>query len=101
MKRRLTLTSDSGRRTLRVAGIIGLITLTLCPRPKAFAGFHTLNNAKAEDTLIGAFAPRKLAAHAALGRGFHYSLGDEGAMPGVDGAIGWLVFVPSPSDRAN
>jgi thiol-disulfide isomerase/thioredoxin len=52
-----------------------------------------VNNANAEDSLIGAFPARKLAAHAALGRGFH-SLGDEGAMPGVEGAIGWLNSPP-------
>src|SRR5205807_8128398 len=53
-----------------------------------------MNTAKAEDSLIGVFHPRKLAAHATLRRGFHSSLGDEGAMPDLDGAIGWLNSVP-------
>ncbi len=41
-----------------------------------------MNTAKAEDSLIGAL------------RGFHSSLGDEGAMPNLDGAIGWLNSAP-------
>jgi thiol-disulfide isomerase/thioredoxin len=41
-----------------------------------------MNTAKAEDSLIGAR------------REFHSSLGDEGAMPDLDGAIGWLNSVP-------
>jgi thiol-disulfide isomerase/thioredoxin len=53
-----------------------------------------MNTAKAEDSLIGTFHSRKLAAHASLQRGFHSSLGDEGAMPDLDGAIGWLNSVP-------
>jgi hypothetical protein len=50
--------------------------------------------AKAEDSLIGAFHPRTPAAAATPPRGFHSSLGDEGAMPDLDGAIGWLNSVP-------
>ena len=42
-----------------------------------------MNTAKAEDSLIGA-----------LRRGFHSSLGGEGAMPDLDGANGWLNSVP-------
>jgi thiol-disulfide isomerase/thioredoxin len=53
-----------------------------------------MNTAKAEDSLIDALHSRKLAAYATLGRGFHSSLGDEGAMPDLDGAIGWLNSTP-------
>jgi thiol-disulfide isomerase/thioredoxin len=53
-----------------------------------------MNIAKAEDSLIGAFHPRKLAADATSPRGFHSLLGDEGAMPDLDGAIGWLNSAP-------
>jgi len=49
-----------------------------------------MSTAKAEDSLTGAFHPQELATHATLPRGFHSSLGDEGAMPDLDGAIGWL-----------
>jgi thiol-disulfide isomerase/thioredoxin len=42
-----------------------------------------MDSATAEDNLIGA-----------LPSGFHSSLGDHGAMPDLDGAIGWLNSVP-------
>ena len=42
-----------------------------------------MNTAKAEDSLIGA-----------LQRGIYPSLSDEGAMPDLDGAIGWLNSAP-------
>jgi len=53
-----------------------------------------MNTAKAEDSLIGAFRPRKLAADATSPGGFHSLLGDEGAMPDLDGATGWLNSAP-------
>jgi thiol-disulfide isomerase/thioredoxin len=92
--RRHSFTSDSARRALGVAGIVGFVALALCSDANVLTKFHTMNAAKAEDSLIGAFHPRKLAAHAALRGGFHSSLGVEGAMPDLDGAIGWLNSVP-------
>ena len=53
-----------------------------------------MNTAKAEDNLIGAFYPQKLAADATSPHGFYSLLGDEGAMPDLDGAIGWLNSDP-------
>ena len=53
-----------------------------------------MNTAKAEDNLIGAFYPGKPAADATSLHGFHSLLGDEGAMPDLDGAIGWLNSDP-------
>ena len=47
-----------------------------------------MNTAKAEDSLNGTFHPRKLAAAATSPRG------DEGAMPDLDGATGWLNSAP-------
>jgi len=41
MKRRSTLTSVSARQAHGVAGILGLIALTLCSSQNVFAGFHT------------------------------------------------------------
>ena len=92
--RQNSFTSDSGRRALGVAGIVGFVALALCSDANVLTSFHIMNAAKAEDSLIGAFHPRKLASHATLGRGFHSLLGDEGAMPDLDGAIGWLNSVP-------
>ena len=91
--RRHSFTSDSARRALGVAGIVGFVALAFCSDANVLTRFHIMNTAKAEDSLIGAFRPRKLAAHAALQRGFHSSLGDEGAMPDLD-AIGWLNSAP-------
>lgn len=59
----------------RVAGILGFGAITLC-----FA--------------MGAFHPRSLLAYASLGLGFRSSLGDEGAMPEMAGAAGWLNSAP-------
>ena len=92
--RRHSFTSDSARRALAVAGVVGFVALALCSDANVLTRFHIMNTAKAEDSLIGAFHPRKLAADATSGRGFHSSLGDEGAMPDLDGAIGWLNSAP-------
>jgi hypothetical protein len=77
--RRHSFNSDSVRRALGVAGIVGIVALALCSNANVLTRFHIMNTAKAEDSLIGAFHPR---------------LRDEGAMPGLDGAIGWLNSAP-------
>jgi thiol-disulfide isomerase/thioredoxin len=92
--RRHSFTSDSARHALGVAGIVGFVALALCSNANVLTKFHVMNTAKAEDSLIGAFHPRKLAADATSPRGFHSLLGDEGAMPDLDGAIGWLNSAP-------
>ncbi len=81
MKRHLFI-SDSARRALGVGGIVGLVTLALCLGANVLTRFHIMNTARAEDSLIGA-----------LQRGIYPSLSDEGAMPDLDGAIGWLNSV--------
>jgi thiol-disulfide isomerase/thioredoxin len=92
--RRHSFTSDSARRALGVAGIVGFVALTLCCDADVLTRFHIMNTANAEDSLIGGFHPQKLTAHATLRSGFHSSLGDEGAMPDLDGDMGWLNSVP-------
>ena len=92
--RRHSSTSDSARRALALAGIVGFVAVALCSDANVLTRFHIMNTANAEDSLIGALEPRKLAAYATSGRGFHSSLGDEGAMPDLDGAIGWLNSAP-------
>ena len=81
--RRHSSNSDSARRVLCVAGIVGFVALASCSKANVLTRFHIMNTAQAEDSLIGA-----------LPRGFHPSLGDEGAMPDLDGAIGWLNSAP-------
>jgi thiol-disulfide isomerase/thioredoxin len=80
--RRHSFRSDSALRTLGVVGIVGFVALALCSDANVLTRFHIMNAAKAEDGLIG---------------GFHISLGDEGAMPDLDGAIGWLNSAPLSS----
>jgi hypothetical protein len=92
--RRHSFTSDSARRALSVAGVVGFVALALCSNAKVLTRFHIMNTAKAKDSLIGAFQHRKLAADATSPRGFHSLLGDEGAMPDLDGAIGSLNSAP-------
>src|ERR1700687_1957049 len=77
--KRHSFNSDSVHRALAVAGIVGFVALALCSDANVLGRFHIMNTAKAEDSLIG---------------GFHHSLGDEGAMPDLDGAIGWLNSAP-------
>jgi thiol-disulfide isomerase/thioredoxin len=91
---RQSSTSESARRARSVTGIVGCVVLTLCADASVLARFHILNTAIATDSVIGAFNPRTLVAHATVQRGFHSSFGDEGAMPGLDGAISWLNSVP-------
>jgi thiol-disulfide isomerase/thioredoxin len=62
--------SDSARRALCVAGIVGVVALAFC-----------------SDANVQAADP-------ASPHGFHSLLGDEGAMPDLDGAIGWLNSDP-------
>jgi len=81
--RRVLFTSDLARRALGVAGIVGFVALALCSNANVVTKFHVMNTTKAEGSLFGA-----------LRRGFQPSLGDEGAMPDLDGAIGWLNSAP-------
>ena len=97
-RRRHSFTTASARRALGVAGIVGFLALALCSSANLLTRFHIMKTAKAEDSLIGAFPPRKLAADAASPRGLHSSLGDDGPMPGFDGAIGWLNSAPLSSN---
>jgi len=92
--RRQSFTLDSAQRALGVAGIVGFVALALCCDANVLTRFHIMNTAKAGDSFIGVFNPRKLAAQAAFGREFRVSLGDEGAMPDLNGAIGWLNSAP-------
>jgi thiol-disulfide isomerase/thioredoxin len=92
--KRHSFTSDSARHRLGLAGIAGFVALALCSNANVLTRFHIMNTAQAEDGLIGAFHPRKLAADATSTRGFHFLLGDEGSMPDLDGAVGWLNSAP-------
>jgi thiol-disulfide isomerase/thioredoxin len=92
--RRYSSNSNSARRVLCLAGILAFAAFALCSEAKVLSRFHMMNTAKAEDSLISAFRLPKLAADATLPAGFHALLGDEGAMPDLDGAVGWLNSAP-------
>ena len=77
--KRNSFNSDLARRATAVAGIVGFVALAFCSDANVLGRFHIMNTAKAQDRTIG---------------GFHLPLGDEGAMPDLDGAIGWLNSVP-------
>ena len=77
--RRHSFNSDSARRALYVAGIVGFVALALRSDANVLTRFHIMNAAKAEDNLID---------------GFQVRLRDEGSMPDLDGAIGWLNSAP-------
>ena len=79
---------------LGVGAIAGLVALALCCDANVFTRLRIKNTAKSEKSLTAAFHSRKLAVHATLQRGSDSALGDEGAMPDLDGAIGWLNSVP-------
>lgn len=87
--RRHLFTSDRARRGLGPAGIAGLTLFVLCFGTNLLTRFSIMNTAKADDRFATAFQRAKLA-NASTGRAFHSSLGDEGAMPDLDGAVGWL-----------
>jgi thiol-disulfide isomerase/thioredoxin len=81
--KRHSLSSQSARRALGVVGLAGFVALALCLYANVLTRFQIMNTAKAEDSSIGA-----------LQRGNHPSLADEGAMPELDGATGWLNSAP-------
>ena len=54
------------------------------------SGLGFANSAEARDSLIGTFHSGKLDARPSFERKFRSSLGDEGTLPDLGGAIGWL-----------
>ena len=92
--RRHSLFPCSARRVLCVAGIAGFVALALFSETNVLARFHIIPPAKAEEPSIGALRSEKRADGATSPRDFHSLLGDEGAMPDLDGAVGWLNSAP-------
>lgn len=92
VRRRLS-NSDAAWYILCIAGSVG-VALALCSEGNVLTRFHIMNTVKAEDSLIGSFPSRKLAADATSPGESPSLLGDEGAMPDLDGATGWLNSAP-------
>ena len=86
--------SDSVFRALGTAGVVAFVAFTLCSNANVLTRFEIMNTSKTEDSLIGLFNPRLFSAPTVLASGFHSFLGDEGSMPELGGAIGWLNSAP-------
>jgi hypothetical protein len=85
--KRHSFSSESARRAFGLIGIVGFVALAFCSDANVLTRSPIMSTGKAEDSLIGAR------------NGFHFSLGDEGAMPDLNGAVGWLNSVPLNQSR--
>jgi thiol-disulfide isomerase/thioredoxin len=79
------------RRVLGAIVIVGVAALPKGWDRNLFTEFSFVNTAKAEEHLMGAFDREKSSLTAAESQP---ALADEGRLPDLDGAIGWLNSVP-------
>jgi thiol-disulfide isomerase/thioredoxin len=79
------------RLRLGVAVLAGVVAITTGWDTKLLSGFAT---AKAKEHSIGAFDPGKPDVPTAVGAEPRSALADEGPMPDLDGAVGWLNSAP-------
>ncbi len=84
------------RRGLGVAVIMGVIAISLGWDTKLLAKYSFVNTAKAESHLIGTIGPEK-GALVPVTVGLPPTLPDEGPMPDLTGAVGWLNSPPLSS----
>jgi cytochrome c biogenesis protein CcdA/thiol-disulfide isomerase/thioredoxin len=83
------------RRGLGVAVILGVVAIGLGWDTNLLTKFSFVNTARAEEHLIGAWHPQKLAAVlAASAADTLPALKDDGPMPDLSGAIAWLNSPP-------
>ena len=82
------------RRALGVAVIMGVVAIALGWDTNLLTKFSFVNTAKAEEHLIGALGPKKAAVLAASATESQPALSDEGPMPDLSGAVGWLNSPP-------
>jgi thiol-disulfide isomerase/thioredoxin len=80
------------RRVLGVAVILGFVAIAKGWEPNLLTNSFFADTVKAEEHLTGASAPEKSAA-ASAGE-YQSTLADEGALPDLSGAIGWLNSSP-------
>jgi thiol-disulfide isomerase/thioredoxin len=79
------------RRHLGVAVLVGVVAITTGGNTKLLSKFPTAN---AEEHSIGASDPEKPHVLGAVAAEPQPALGDEGPMPGLEGAVGWLNSAP-------
>jgi thiol-disulfide isomerase/thioredoxin len=82
------------RRALGVAVIVGVVAIATGWDRNLFKEFSLVNTAKAEEHLTGTFHPEKSSSLPANAAGSQPALADEGRLPDLGGAIGWLNSAP-------
>jgi len=82
------------RRALCVAVNMGVVVTAMSSDTHMVKQFSFLNAARAEEHFIGAFGSETPAVRAASFIESQPPLGDEGPLPDLGGAIGWLNSVP-------
>jgi cytochrome c biogenesis protein CcdA/thiol-disulfide isomerase/thioredoxin len=86
------------RRALGVAVIMGVVAIALGWDTNLLTKFSFVNTSKAEAHLINAFDLEKPAILPVNAARSQPVLGDEGAMPDLTGAVGWLNSAPLTRD---
>jgi thiol-disulfide isomerase/thioredoxin len=84
--------SENGAQ--RVAAIVAVAALALCSDANVLTRPGVMKTAEAEDGLIGALRSPKLAGGPPVANKLRSSLGDEGPIGDLGGAIGWLNSSP-------
>ena len=82
------------RRALGAVAIMGVVTIALGWDTNAFTRYSFVSTAKAEEAWIGAFHPEGQAVLTASAAESPPSLADEGPLPDLGGAVGWLNSAP-------
>ncbi len=82
------------RRDLAVAAIMGVVTIAIGWETSLLTGISYVSTARAEEPLIGAFHPEEPAVLTASAAEAQPALADEGPLPDLGGAIGWLNSAP-------
>jgi cytochrome c biogenesis protein CcdA/thiol-disulfide isomerase/thioredoxin len=78
------------RRALGVAVLVGVVAIALGWDTGLLKRFSFVNTAKAEENLIGTFGPKNPTVVPVSTTGPLPALSDEGPMPDLSGAVGWI-----------
>ena len=85
------------RRGLGIAVVMGVIAISLGWDTKLLAKYSFVNTAKAESHLIGTLGPMKGALAPIRAAETQLTPSDEGPMPDLSGAVGWINSPPLSS----
>ncbi len=95
---RLSSSQVWSRRVLNLAVILGVVAIAPGRDTNLLTKLSFVNTAKAEAHSIAAFNSEQAVALATSSRESQPTLGDEGPMPDLGGAIGWLNSAPLNSN---